>query len=53
MWRVLTARYALSPYVKRIRFVFKELMGIAVNFGTSNTQYSMLFKMSVADAALF
>jgi hypothetical protein len=25
MWRVLTARYALSPYIKQIRFVFKGL----------------------------
>jgi hypothetical protein len=26
MWRVFTARYALSPYIKQIRFVFKGLM---------------------------
>jgi hypothetical protein len=25
-WRVFTARYALSPYIKQIRFVFKGLM---------------------------
>jgi hypothetical protein len=25
MWRVITARYALSPYIKQIRFVFKGL----------------------------
>jgi hypothetical protein len=24
-WRVFTARYALSPYIKQIRFVFKGL----------------------------
>jgi hypothetical protein len=26
MWRVFTARYALSPYIKQIRFVFKGLI---------------------------
>jgi hypothetical protein len=26
---VFTARYALSPYIKQIRFVFKGLMGMA------------------------
>jgi hypothetical protein len=25
MWIVFTARYALSPYIKQIRFVFKGL----------------------------
>jgi hypothetical protein len=25
MWRVFTARYALSPYIKQIHFVFKRL----------------------------
>jgi hypothetical protein len=25
-WRVFTARYALSPYIKQIRFVFKGLI---------------------------
>jgi hypothetical protein len=25
MWKVFTARYALSPYIKQIRFVFKGL----------------------------
>jgi hypothetical protein len=25
-WRVFTARYALSPYLKQTRFVFKGLM---------------------------
>jgi hypothetical protein len=25
-WRVFTARYALSSYIKQMRFVFKELM---------------------------
>jgi hypothetical protein len=25
MWRVFTARYALSPYIKQIGFVFKGL----------------------------
>jgi hypothetical protein len=26
MWRVFTERYALSPYIKQIRFVFKGLI---------------------------
>jgi hypothetical protein len=25
-WRVFTARYALRPYIKQIRFVFKRLI---------------------------
>jgi len=25
-WRVLSVRYALSPYIKQTRFVFKGLM---------------------------
>jgi hypothetical protein len=27
-WRVFTARYALSPYIKQTRFVFKGLKWI-------------------------
>jgi hypothetical protein len=26
MWRVFTARYALSPYIKQIRVIFKGLI---------------------------
>jgi hypothetical protein len=29
-WRVFTARYALSPYIKQIRFVFKLQLEICV-----------------------
>jgi hypothetical protein len=29
-WRVFTARYALSPYIKQIRFVFKGLILLEV-----------------------
>jgi hypothetical protein len=29
---VFTARYALSPYIKQIRFVFKGLMDMSDNF---------------------
>jgi hypothetical protein len=29
-WRVFTARYALSPYIKQIRFVFKGLKCLRV-----------------------
>jgi hypothetical protein len=28
MWRVFTARYALSPYIKQIHFVFKGLISL-------------------------
>jgi hypothetical protein len=30
-WRVFTARYALRPYIKQIRFVFKGLKCLQVN----------------------
>jgi hypothetical protein len=29
---VFTAQYALSPYIKQIRFVFKGLNGLTLNF---------------------
>jgi hypothetical protein len=32
-WRVFTARYALSSYIKQIRFLFKRLIAL------SSTEY--------------
>jgi hypothetical protein len=32
---VFTAQYALSPYIKQIRFVFKELMEAAGSYRAS------------------
>jgi hypothetical protein len=36
-WRVFTARYALSPYIKQIRFVFKGLITNNSKFIEYNT----------------
>jgi hypothetical protein len=45
MWRVFTARYALSPYIKQIRFVCKGLNC------SSNEQYG--HKVSSLDGSLY
>jgi hypothetical protein len=53
---VFTARYALSPYIKQIRFVFKGLMAVTQkpqelgaetyhdHNGASNTKYVFQFE---------
>jgi hypothetical protein len=48
---VFTARYALSPYIKQIRFIFKGLMplalGTAVYVGMQNAHKPFLWQTSL------
>jgi hypothetical protein len=41
-WRVFTARYALSPYIKQIRLVFKGLITFYVYVSNIWTDFNKL-----------
>jgi hypothetical protein len=52
---MFTARYALSPYIKQIRFVFKGLINrsLILEYGLGNSVISTFIYMYVSGTGCF